>query len=424
MTGVIAVAVAAVAAACGHDAARRDPPPTRIVLPPLLAAMPAPTATPIDPGYVGPEVCGECHEAKLASARKTSHFRTSRPATPDATTAPFGGDAEDVVVASPVDPRLRIVLLAQDGGLWQVGLDGRSQERVARKADVVFGSGKLGQTFLYWEGPFLYELPATYFAPPVGWRFSPGYHEDQLDFSRPVFGQCLECHALWAQPGRPDLVYEHSYVGEVRWGVTCEKCHGPGRDHVAWHRAHPDDTEPHAIVAPDDLSRERRDDICMLCHSDHGEELQPAFSFRPGKVLREFYSGPRPGAPPPPPDPGNGMAAMPDVHSNNQMDRLRQSACYRGSAELGCVSCHDPHTYERGDAATFNERCMACHDAATLSPTRDAAAGRAAVRHDGAAPCVDCHMPRARTEIAQRPGGEDEARAMIRDHKIGIYPAP
>src|SRR6185503_10360222 len=125
------------------------------------------------------------------------------------------------------------------------------------------GSGKLGQTFLYWEKPFLYELPATYFAPPTGWRFSPGYVEDRLDFSRPVFAQCMECHALWAQPGRPDLVFEHSYVGEVRWGVTCEKCHGPGAEHVAWHRAHPDEDEAHAIVAPDDLPRERRDDICL-----------------------------------------------------------------------------------------------------------------------------------------------------------------
>jgi hypothetical protein len=383
--------------ACSRERAEPAPRPTRIYLPPALAAMPPPQGAPIDPGYVGPDVCGECHADKLDGARATSHFRTSRPATPDATSAPFG---EDVMITAIDDPDLRVVQLQQDGALWQVGLDRRSGERASRRADVVIGSGKLGQTFLYWEGPFLYELPATYFAPPVGWRFSPGYPEDKLDFSRPVFAQCLECHALWAQTGRRDLVYDHSYVGDVRWGVTCEKCHGPGRDHVAHHRAHPDDVDAHAIVAPGELTRERRDDICMLCHSEHGTELQPAFSFRPGDDLRRFYAA----AP--------ATAHSPSgVHSNNQMDRLQLSACYRGSDELSCVTCHDPHRFERGDVATFNARCLDCHARATL-PVKD---------HDGSAACAGCHMPKRTTEIARRQGATDEARAMIHDHKIGIY---
>lgn len=390
-------------AACSRD---EGPPRSRIRLPPTPAALQPPRATPVDPGYVGPEVCGECHAERLASARKTSHFRTSAPATRDATAAPFG---EGVVVTATDDDDLRLVMLERAGALWQVGIDRKNGERASRRADVVIGSGKLGQTFVYREGPYLYQLPATYFAPPVGWRFSPGYEERELDFARPVFGQCLECHALWAQPGRPDLVYEHSYVGEIRWGVSCEKCHGPGREHVAWHRAHPHADEPHHIVAPDQLPRERRDDICLLCHSERGEELQPAFSFRPGDVLREFYAG-QIGHAVRAPSP-----ALPAVHSHNQMERLSLSACYRHSAELSCVTCHDPHTYERGNDAVFNERCTACHPVAKLSPSS------AIARHDGAAPCVDCHMPKSKTEIALRRGAEHEVRALLHDHRIGIY---
>jgi len=402
------VIVALLAVACSRD--RAAPAggggPSRILLPPTAAALPPPTAAAAELGYVGPDACGACHQERLDSARKTSHFRTSRAADRAATDAPFG---EHVMVTSPGDPDLRVVML-DDDGLWQVGLDRKTEERVSRKADVVIGSGKLGQTFLYWEGPYLYQLPATYFSPPVGWRFSPGYVEDKLDFSRPVFAQCVECHALSAQLGRPEQVYDHSYVGEVQWGVTCEKCHGPGREHVAWHEANPDAAEGRHIVAPDSLSRERRDDLCLLCHSERGRELQPAFSFRPGATLREFYAGEQVGAPKAPSSP----PSSPDVHSNNQMDRLALSACYRESEDLTCVSCHDPHTYERGQVAVFNARCVACHAVATLSKS---------AQHDGVAACAECHMPKRITEIALRHDGEAEPRAMIRDHKVGIYPA-
>lgn len=402
MRASLSFAAGLVAAACSGD---RKPAPSRIVVPPPASALPAPIATQIDPGYVGPAVCGECHEDKLESASKTSHFRTSRPATSAATEASFG---EDVVITAPGDESLRLVMLEQDGALYQVGIDRRNGERIARRADVVIGSGKLGQTFLYADPPFLYQLPATYFAAPVGWQFSPGYREDLLDFGRPVFAQCLECHALWAQPGRPDLVYEHSYVGEIRWGVTCEKCHGPGARHAEWHRGHPDEEVGRHIVSPDDLPRERRDDICQLCHSDHGEELAPAFSFRPGEPLRHYYAAPPADAPKDP--------AVPDVHAHNQMERLALSACYRESEELSCVSCHDPHVFERGDQALFNGRCVDCHAVAGLSASRGDQ-----VRHDGGAPCVDCHMPLSATEIGLRHDGRQVDRARMRDHKIGIY---
>jgi hypothetical protein len=391
--------------ACSRD--RASPSPRRIVVPPPMSAMPRPAAAPFDPGYVGPEVCGECHRDKLDSASETSHFLTSRPASRTATAAPLG---EDAVVTAAGDETLRLIMLEQDGALYQVGIDRKSGERLSRRADIVIGSGKLGQTFLYREEHFLYQLPATYFAPPVGWRFSPGYPEDRLDFARPVFAQCMECHALWAQPGHPEMAFEHSYVGEFRLGVTCEKCHGPGRDHTAWHRAHPDDDEAHAIVSPGELSRERRDDICLLCHAEHGKELQPAFSFRPGANLREFYAGEPPGTRDP---------ELPDVHSNNQMDRLALSACFQKSEDLACVSCHDPHVFERGNQPLFTARCLECHPAEQLSPSR-----AAEVRHDAAAPCVECHMPKSKTEIALRHDGQEEARAYLHDHKIGIYPSP
>jgi hypothetical protein len=276
--------------------------------------------------------------------------------------------------------------------MWQQAIDDLRDERMSRRMDVVIGSGKLAQTFLSWEGDRLYELPATWFA-GAGWRYSPGYMSDRVDFARPVPGQCLECHALWAQPAHAELVRDNAFVGTIWWGVTCEKCHGPGREHVAWARLHPKAEHGEKIIVPSDLPRERRDDLCLFCHSQRGEERQPVFSFRPGDALREHYAAPA-AAP---------AAEVPvALHSFDQGDRLRESRCFRESGTMSCITCHNPHRFERGDDEAFSLRGLGCHDLAKLSHTN------AAAKHDGHAGCVGCHMPKRRTE----------AGVEMRDHWI------
>lgn len=398
VSGVLAVV--AVLPACE----RHDVP--LVVLPPRLlgpeAHLAAATATVVDPGYVGPEVCAGCHAERVEAVRKTSHFNASGPVVREKLLAPV---TEHVHVSEAAGLRLEVG--ARGDELWQQGIDDVRDERMSRRMDVVIGSGKLAQTFLSWEGDRLYELPATWFA-AVGWRFSPGYFDDRVDFARPVPGQCLECHALWAQPGNPELVRDNAFVGPIYWGVTCEKCHGPGREHVAWGKLHPKAEHGEHIVVPSDLPRARRDDICLLCHSQRGDELQPVFSFRPGDDLRQHYAAPAATAP-------AVTAAPAALHSFDQGDRLAASRCYQESGTMSCITCHNPHRFERGDDDGFSARCQGCHELARLPRTPGDA------KHEGKQPCVGCHMPRRGTEAERRPGAPPEPRAQMRDHRIGIY---
>ena len=70
--------------------------------------------------------------------------------------------------------------------------------------DVVIGSGVRGQSYLYWHGDLLYELPVSYWSDGSRWINSPGYKNGTMNFSRAVIPRCLECHATQIVARSPD----------------------------------------------------------------------------------------------------------------------------------------------------------------------------------------------------------------------------
>src|SRR5207248_11785854 len=95
---------------------------------------------------------------------------------------------------------------------------------------IVVGSGGKEQTYLYWKGNRLFQLPVSYWR-ELGWVNSPGYRDGSANFERPIIPRCLECHATYFEstPNWPNSYHPSGFV----LGITCEKCHGPGREHVA-----------------------------------------------------------------------------------------------------------------------------------------------------------------------------------------------
>jgi hypothetical protein len=108
-----------------------------------------------------------------------------------------------------------------------------------RSIDLVIGSGNHGQAYLSWEGDHLYQMHVSYLTESDQWVNSPGMYVDgTADFARPVPGRCLDCHTTWfSEDATAVNRFDRS---NYLLGVTCVRCHGPGHEHVAYHREPPD----------------------------------------------------------------------------------------------------------------------------------------------------------------------------------------
>ena len=158
---------------------------------------------------------------------------------------------------------------------------------------MVTGSARKGQTYLFWKGDQLFQLPVTYWTETDSWVNSPSYPDGSPHFDKAIIPRCLECHASYFE-WMPPPVNRYRKTSLVL-GVTCEKCHGPGRaaccpPPLEVVRCLPE--RPEAIVNPASLARDRQIDVCGLCHSGNGTPLQPALSFLPGDVLEDYIDIP------------------------------------------------------------------------------------------------------------------------------------
>lgn len=121
--------------------------------------------------------------------------------------------------------------MEQKGGkFFQTSVQGK-EPFTTRSEQFAFvtGSGDKGQTYLFWKGDELFELPVSFWS-KLGWVNSPGYRDGVANFDRPVIPRCPECHATYFESMPPP---ENSY-SKMRFvvGITCEKCHGPGVEHT------------------------------------------------------------------------------------------------------------------------------------------------------------------------------------------------
>lgn len=188
--------------------------------------------------------------------------------------------------------------------------------------------------------------------------------------------------------------------------VSCERCHGPGAKHVAYHRENTDDDEPHDILNPENFSRDRRTNLCVQCHSGIGiRALTREFSYVPGTPLDEHILFDRTPA----------KKAGTGIHTANQLARLVLSKCYTESPDLTCVTCHNPHRPELHVEALSAKRCQKCHEpehcgkAEEVGPTIDQL-------------CLECHMPIRRDQNTTMAMKKGRVANLARDHFITNWP--
>src|SRR5262249_8282885 len=157
------------------------------------------------------------------------------------------------------------------------------EQRTSTRIALAYGTGNADEIYFTWHDDRLHELPAAWLHPQNRWGASPFNPYGSDDFSRETTTRCLECHNTWFEhvPGTSNQYKRDSFI----LGVTCERCHGPGQEHVAFHQAHPDAETGQSVVHPGHLARDRQLDICAQCHSNAIKPRTPPFSYRPGEVL-------------------------------------------------------------------------------------------------------------------------------------------
>lgn len=354
---------------------------------------------PSQTGYVGDEKCLSCHR-DYKTFSETAHHLTSR----EASRSSIAGDFSDGRNILKTEERELIYRMeAKQDGFFQTAVLGTAPDTVSmsQRFDLVIGSGRKGQTYLYWDkGERLYQLPVSYWTELASWVNSPGYGARFLDFSRPVLPRCLECHASFFEAIPDQNVGNHYKRSGYVLGVSCERCHGPGAEHAALNATPGIKPDKQAIVNPAKLPRERQLDMCALCHGGIGVAKAPTFSFAVGKSLSDYLQLQIPKADDPL-----------DVHGN-QIALLERSRCFKSSG-MTCSTCHNVHSTQR-KVADFSQRCLGCHKVQSCglyNKRGNAIADK----------CIDCHLPNQISNVIFSLHDGTTIKPRVRNHWIRVY---
>jgi hypothetical protein len=354
--------------------------------------------------YAGDLACAACHKEQSAAYPLTAHHLTSELPSEQSVGGNFKPGQNILHTAVP---ELTYEMTATNHRWFETAImrdDPAKPITYTEPVDIVVGAGRKAKTYLYWRGDArneLFELPISFWTETQKWVYSPSYEDGTINFDRAVVPRCLDCHASYFQTLAPPV--NRFARANLVLGITCEKCHGPGREHVdLMSSSHPPAAgEPMGIVKISSLPRDRQVDVCALCHAGAVRPLAPSLTFLPGDSIGKFLRI------------TETESDFPtDVHSH-QVQLLKSSRCYR-SSNMTCSTCHNVHTPQR-DADGFSQYCLNCHKPANCGKFAQMGAQLTGK-------CVGCHMPLQRSVVLFSEVDGQELHPTVRNHHIGIYP--
>ena len=357
--------------------------------------------------YADPQTCANCHKNVADNYAHTAHFNTSKPITTNALQKDIVADDNTYAYNDSV----KVKVEKKGNGLYQT-LYFKNKGSRSQRFDVAFGSGEKAQTYAYWNGNKLLELPLSYFKEIHNWANSPGFPNNGAYFDRLIISRCVECHGSYAKTSfvqTGGVSTEQEYAKDsVLYGIDCQRCHGPAAQHVEFQTENPQVKTARFIASFKKLNRQQKIDMCAVCHSGNDKEtLRPLFDFKPGDELAAFY------------DPYAMPAKTPDVHGN-QTGLLYQSKCFLHTATLTCTTCHDTHKKETGDLAAYSQKCMTCHSEAQHNFCKMAPELGTAIANK----CIDCHMPTMASKLItyKTAALKQNSSYYLHTHRIASYP--
>lgn len=355
-----------------------------------------------DAKYVGSQACDACHKKDHGEWKQTWHANMHRDFNPSIVTADFNNveiTYKDVEIEGPDKKKVKIsptIRINRDGDVFSFTLIDKDSptNNQTYKIAYVFG-GNWNQHFEAQVGGAYYPTPMRWIVEDNQWTAKPfndiWWVADGTPDGRPKKPEempkiktgdatCDACHttgfsvAKDKQSGR--------WVGQkVELGIGCESCHGPGSKHVIT-------KSKTSIVNPVKLNAIQQNQLCGQCHSrvtnKQEKELSYPLGFVPGntdlaqRVKFWTYSS----------NPKNFWANGNSSKNRQQYHDVQFSG--HTKAGITCITCHDPHSVQKGYAQLRLEKeklCQQCHKAST-EMYKDSTMAQAGVS------CTDCHMAR------------------------------
>jgi len=282
-------------------------------------------------------------------------------------------------------------IYTEDDRIWlSFERPGDASLRGKRELLYYIGSGRRGMTYLFVVDGFLFESPINWYAKARRWDMTPNYQNArEMPLNLPAFTSCLRCHVSGMQAPLAGTQNRYSLPVFAFGGVSCERCHGPGAEHV----------RGGAIVSPAKLPPDRRDAICMQCHLEGKVGIERsgrhAYEFQPGEQLTDYIRHYVPA--------GGSAAALGAI---SEVEALAESMCKKKTGDsMSCSSCHDVHFSPSADerVSYYRGKCLACHGASFGSK-----------HHPEEPNCILCHMP---SNLST-----DVAHTQVTDHRIPRRP--
>jgi Flp pilus assembly protein TadD len=339
--------------------------------------------------FVGEGRCRACHADKVELVQASRHSTTLVRGKPLAE-LPYPASA----VPDPDDGAVTHVF-RHDGD--RVRLETRVRDRVLHAVvDYAFGSPDHYASLVGHDDrgdPYIFRLSYFQSGPDSGWVRTTGHTADAAGghnfLGKPIspldgVHTCLFCHAT-----DPRSVLDRSGPAASDRAIGCERCHGPGENHL---RAVAAGSRDLAIVNPASAPAEGRLRVCGQCHSNHAETTLP----RTDPFWIRFQSS-----------------------------TLPWSRCYTESRAMDCTTCHDPHHDKDRSEKHHDARCLDCHSGRSrpenpaVPRTDDRPAAHPRPSSGSACPvnpvdgCVRCHMPTFHSE---------PLHADFTDHFIRVHP--
>jgi predicted CXXCH cytochrome family protein len=260
------------------------------------------------------------------------------------------------------------------------------------KDDIAFVYGSIWkQRYFKKVGDDYYVLPAQWDVTHKKWKpyfakddwWSPLYPPD--NFQRPTSALCDGCHSV---------NYDIKTKAVAEWNVGCEKCHGPGSEHVK-------ESVAATILNPARMDYVAANDNCIQCHSQgrplqdpiEGQHYDWPVGYDVTKKLSDFWKLEE-----------HELGKTTFTHfadgtaHKNRMQGNDYVTSQMYAHGVTCFTCHDVHgtPYPADLRKPASMLCLDCHG--PNSPNGPHAATLELHTHHQAdsagSSCIACHMPK------------------------------